>query len=277
MKRLWIGFIVAAVVLTGGFFFLKKSKNSEIDELTESQPGIVTMKLGESKGGSNTEISPPAPQGDSEKSEDKKNKYEEKLRSEGYVDNPKDPYTLMKKVKKPDGREVTYLMPKDEGEANYVEPQERDKKTAEEILESKKDLNPAEEISSLKRLDDNDEKTMMLLGKFRDEAKDLEIFFGPVTDEKGNPLLEDVTCLVSPKYNLNFKRGYKGQVRTDDTGYAILKLSEQVYARVAWSFNDRGRLLHGQVYSVELGQSKLITNFEAKGSGSKKLDLKYCD
>ncbi|MCC2678214.1 MAG: hypothetical protein K0R29_790 [Pseudobdellovibrio sp.] len=268
MNRNLVGSIAAAVIIAGGFFLYKKSQS----EAPQSDKGETVVNPG---GGDENSLigGKPTAEPPSKLTSDEKKKYQDKLFAQGYTEDPNEPYHFVKKTKKPDGKIVTHVMPKDPGDNVYFEPQERDQKIAEETLERKQELNPAEEIVSLKRLNDNDQNTMMMLGKFRDEANDLEIRFAPVSDLENNPLEKDMTCLVSPKLKLNFKKTLNGEVKSDDTGYALLKLNDETFARVAWSADSEGRKLHGHILVKKNGSFQMTKSFVAKEFHN---PLKYC-
>jgi len=200
-------------------------------------------------------------------------KHEEKLRKEGYIENPGDPYTMIKKVKKADGKEVTYIMPKDPGDNDYFEPSERTSKTANEIIESKRDHDPQQEVSELRVLDDNEQNNSLLLGTFRDSANDVEIKLGKVYNLDNSSTDKVILCFVAPKLNYNFPKYMNATARVDGTGYGVIQINEKLFIRIAWSMESK-RALHGQIVELRNGQPSATHNFAATEN---RQDLKHCN
>jgi hypothetical protein len=243
----------------------------------DNSSSSVVAAVGASAAGNNSNASA-ALGAKSEAQSQTRRSYEENLRAEGYKDNPDDPYTLIKKIKNREGQDRILIAAKNPQDRKSFDMPDRDAKTADEVLASKKFTDPASEISSLKRLDENDQNSMMFFGRFRDDGKDIEIYFSPLTDEKGEPKNEDVICFVAPKLGYDFKRLLTGQVRTDDTGYALLRISENLYVRTAWASEGQMRVLHSQIITIDAnGASHVQENFNATEAGQKNSSLKYCD
>lgn len=207
-------------------------------------------------------------------SSEKKETIEERYKKQGFIQDPNNANQLMKKVVGKDGKESTMYVDKyDEG----FEPTRKTIKNALEILEMKSGLNPADEMSTLRPFDMNLQENLMLMGNFRDEENDLEIFFSPISDENGTPLGEDMVCFISPKLKINIpKRHNKAVLRADETGYAVVKLNDTLYARFTWSY-EKKRTLHGDILNFKNGAFVKTNSFVAKGLNVEKGETqKYC-
>lgn len=204
----------------------------------------------------------------------KKETTEEHYKKLGFVDDPENKNRLMKKIIGKDGKEINEYVDKyDEG----FEPTRKTIKNALEILETKNGLSPADEISNLRPFDLNLQENLMLCGYFRDEENDLEMFFSPVTDVDGNPLGRDSICFVSPKLKINIPKNNKSILRADETGYAVVKLNDALYARFTWSF-EKNRTLQGEILNYKNGVFVKTNAFAAKAVNiSKGETLKYCE
>jgi hypothetical protein len=205
----------------------------------------------------------------------KKETVEEKFKKQGFVQDPNNANQLMKKEVDKNGKERTLYVDKyDEG----FDPTRKTIKNAIETLETKNGLNPADEMAALRPLDANLQENLMLMGNFRDDENDLEIFFSPISDENGTPLGKDRVCFISPKLKINIqKKEDKAIVRADETGYAVVKLNDILYARFAWSF-EKKRTLHGDILNFKDGAFVKTNSFLAKEINiSKGEKLKYCE
>jgi hypothetical protein len=280
--------VVGATVIIGGLFLF--NKNTAEPDVSQEQMQLQGEEVPVATALNNppaaamtatTGTQPPAGNSADARAltdEELQTSYERRLREEGYTDNPQDSYTLIKKYKTKSGKDAYYIQPKNHNDQVTVDLEDRDKKSAQELLESKKSQNPGDELLSLHRLDTNDQNSMMLLGRFRDEASDIELFFSPVMDPQGNLQAQDVICFVAPKLGYDFKRLLTGKVMGDNTGYALLKLNENLFVRAAWSSDKGIRTLSGQIFEVNGDKSKLIKSFEAAERNKKSTSsLKYCE
>lgn len=268
MKNQLLSLALAAAVISGGFFLFKRSQEKApvgIGVSEEKENNILTPSAANSAS--------PRPQPVAGEARTKQEAHLDKLVKNGYAENPDDPYTVIKKIKKADGKEITYLMPKDPAETKYFESTNRSEKTALESLESKRNENPEAEVQTLRPLEENDAQSMMLTGKFRDSTNDLELHFARLYGLDGSPQEIDKICFVAPKLGFKMENNLSGKVRTDGTGYAVLQLNPQLYIRVAWSFETK-RQLHGEVLRIVNGQAKKETTFTAEESPGA---LKYCE
>jgi len=271
LNRKLAGSIAAAVVIAGGFFLYKRNA-AEIPEIGKG-PSTVIKQYGSRKDeeAQTAKVGTSAPPLE-KSSEEIIIKHEEKLRKEGYVENPEDPYTMIKKVKKADGKEVIYIMPKDPGGKDYFEPADRTERSAEEVLESKKDVNPADEAASMRRLEE-DQNDQLLLGYFRDNSKDIEFKVSSVYEMDDTRAKNDFICFVAPKLGYNMPKFVNTQILSDGTGYGLIKMNDQLYIRITWSF-DKERILHGQILSLKNGHLMPAETFRAVQN---KESLKYCN
>ncbi len=200
---------------------------------------------------------------------------EEKYLKQGYIQDPDNANQLMKKEIDKNGNErILYVNKHDDG----FEPTRKTIKNAIEVLEMKRGLNPVEEISNLKPLDENLQENLMLMGNFRDAGNDLEIFFSPITDPNGTPLGEDMVCFISPKLKINIpKKPNQSILRADETGYAIVKFNDALYARFTWSY-EKKRTLHGDILSLKNGAFHKTSSFVAEELSYSKGEVpKYCN
>ncbi len=200
---------------------------------------------------------------------------EERFKKQGFVQDPNNANQLMKKEVGKDGKEKTMYVDKyDEG----FDPTRKTIKNALETLEMKSGQNPADEMSTLRPFDVNLQENLMLMGNFRDDENDLEIIFSPISDENGTPLGEDMVCFISPKLKINIQKSHnKAVLRADETGYAVVKLNDALYARFTWSF-EKKRTLHGDILNFKNGTFVKTNAFVAKEvSVSKGETQKYCN
>lgn len=261
----------AAVLITGSFFLFNQNKSHKVEtgSLVED---AVRHDLPEAV----TSVSETASDLKPKQTEVKKTSQDshvERLKKAGYVDNPNDPYSMIKTTKTADGKERTYVMPKEPGPNDSFEPLDRTVKTAEETLNSKINENPTEEVLSLRSFDETDQNSMMLLGKFRDNVTDIELQISKVYDEQDRPTNNDVVCFVAPKLGLNFKKNMNASLKVDGTGYGVLQLSGDLFIRMAWSF-EKKRILHGIVMKNYEGQARTLQFFSATENSQ---GMKYCD
>ena len=185
---------------------------------------------------------------------------EEKLTKLGFVPDPNNTNQLMKKEVSINGKETTMYADK----YDAFEPTNKTIKNTLETLEMKSRLNPEDEISNLRPFNMNMQENLMLMGSFRDDDNDLEMFFSPILDENNNSTGQDRICFISPKLKINIqKRHNKAVLRTDDTGYAVVKLDDVSYARFAWSF-EKTRILHGDILNFKNGTFVKTYSFAAK-------------
>lgn len=275
MNRRWIVLAGAAVVIVGGFFLRQPQKQA--DDLAPTEVALNSSKKTQSIGkvdGAKVETGKvETVTSDVSRPQSKKETNLKKLEKEGYIENPDDPYTMIKRVKTTDGKETTYVVPKDPDENESFEPTERTVKTAEETLESRRNENPESEIEEMHPLDESDRQSMMLTGMFRDDANDIELRFSKLYDISGRPQGKDKICFVAPKLGYNMENNITGKVRTDGTGYGLLQLNSQLYIRVAWSF-EKKRILHGELLKAENGETQIIKKFSAQENSK---GMKYCN
>ena len=207
---------------------------------------------------------------------EKKESIEERLKKQGYIQDPNDENRLIKKIVGKNGKEtIMYYDKNDKG----FEPADKTIKNALETLEMKSELNPADEILTLRPFDLNLQENIMLSGHFRDEENDLEMSFSPMTDENGNPLGQDFVCFISPKLKINIPKNNKSILRADETGYAVVKLNDAFYARFTWSFEfKKKRTLHGVILNFKNGAFVKTNTFAAQEVHRSRGEvLKYCE
>lgn len=284
MKLKTIFFIVLVVLI--GWFFTSKTKISDQNkdvaktEISKNEtPATADPKISESEqtalNQKNEAVSVDQTAGNSDNFE-KKESVEERFKKQGYVQDPNNENQLMKKIIGKDGKEKTEYVDKyDEG----FEPTRKTIKNALEILETKGELNPADEISILRPFDLNLQENIMLSGHFRDDENDLEMSFSPITDENGNSLGQDRVCFISPKLKINIPKNNKSILRTDETGYAVVKLNDTLYARFTWSYEfKKKRTLHGVILIFKNGAFVKTNTFAAQEVHTSKGEtLKYCE
>lgn len=278
MNNKILGIILAAVVIATAVFVFKKPASEKLSEAEAASTDVSDQaQFAEPESGvraaEQTE-SPLSSGDDAQAGEPNKETREERLIKEGYVQDPNNPNQMIKEYTDKDGKKHTLSVDKnDEG----FEPDARTVKNAQEVLESKRNTDPFEEVRTLKRIDENNINSAMLNGSFRDEDNDIECRLSSITDEKGNQSENDMACFIAPKLGLNFPKSYdKYTIHTDETGYGIIKLSPTKFVRMTWSYENK-RLLHGEIISVENGQNKIIKSFAAaQVSITKGEQLKHC-
>jgi hypothetical protein len=65
-------------------------------------------------------------------------------------------------------------------------------------------------------------------------------------------------------------------IRADATGYAIVKFSDGVYARLMWSF-VKSRIIHGQIIRMDGDLPRVLAEFDAfELSAYRGVEMKYC-
>jgi hypothetical protein len=274
MNKKILSILIFATLLAGGFYFFVKHKNSknEIEKIASHNETKSALK---DAAPTTENLSSPAPMISTEIPALKvEASYEQKLRTEGYVDDPKNPERLMTMFKDASGKtKIFYRSKKDD---SYDVP-DKTSKAAWETLDSKTSISPAEDIRQLSRLEESNVIGFMLSGYFRDSENDIEAFFSSSTDEKGNLLNEDRICFVAPSLGINFKPSFgKHSLRVDETGYGVVKLTPALYLRIAWS-REKKRIVHGDVVLLENGNHRTIKRFNAttvsRFTGEQ---LKYC-
>lgn len=271
-------FLAAVVIATAAYFFKKPSKINTEDVSKEDTSVILpdnTPTVTDKKESSSASVDQNVSEAAKAVRGAQEETREQKLIKEGYVQDPDNADRMMKRYPK-DKNGVSRVVYMDKVEESF-EPDARTAKNALEVLESKKNTDPFEEVRTLGRINEKNINNAMLNGYFRDDANDIECNFASVTDEKGEPSEYDKACFVAPKLGLNFSKAYDNYtVNTDETGYAIIKFSPTKFIRFTWSYENR-RAIHGDVVSIENGQSTIIKNFTAKEVRSAEHDqLKYC-
>jgi hypothetical protein len=150
------------------------------------------------------------------------------------------------------------------------EPGPASAKTAMAFLESRKAENPSDEMSGMHPPDTDAGEGRMLLGKFMDEAAGIELITMLLPDDG----VEHV-CFRTPE--VLFKASFGTYtLRSDASGYGIVKFNDVDYLRIIWSFDEK-RIIHGQLLKIESGQTAVIKSFAAvEINRSSSVKFKYC-
>lgn len=265
-------FITAVVIATAVYFFIiPTNQNPQILNDTSSE-AIETQALKTNSLSSMNGANAPAVSDDA--SVPKLETLEEKYLKQGFVQDPNNSNQMMKEQIGKDGKKIIFYVDKTE---TGFEPDNRTVKNALEILVSKRNSDPYEEVRTLARINEDNINSAMLNGHFRDDSNDIDAIFSSVTDENGEPSEFDKACFIAPKLGLNFGSSFdKYTVHTDETGYAIIQFSPNLFVRITWSYEGK-RIIHGEVISIENGQSKNIKSFAAvQINRSRGEELKYC-
>ena len=277
-----VAILFVLVLASSLFYFLggpKKSARSEDYELEQPVQNYEVLQKNKAilQTAASVKTNQTAPKTQAAEKEKTDQEYlDEQYVQLGYGVDAENPGYLFKWHTKKNGEKVKLYAPKGRGS---IDPKQTTVRDALQTLASKKDLNPDEEISSLRRLDEKIQDNLMLFGTFRDEQNDLEIYLSTLTDEVGNSLNKDLTCFYWPKLQIAFKKKLDNglEVRADETGYGILKLASTRFARVMWSY-EKGRILHGEIWELLNGAYVKTNIFVA--NEIRPLDgdqVKYCE
>ena len=156
-------------------------------------------------------------------------------------------------------------------------PKDKSVAAAVELLDRRNSENPEEELLNLKPLDFKNDDEAMLSGKFRDDANDLEFRLSEVEPDSNVPASQDFICLMAPKLKLKMRSlSPKHLIRSDSTGYGVVRFEGGIYARLMWSFEDK-RIIHGQIIKIDGNLPRVLLQFNAvEKSALRGEELEYC-
>ncbi len=200
----------------------------------------------------NESVQPPA-------SVDTKSDPDSFLIEKDFIEDPDNPDQLIKKTHDANGKSITFYVQKN----SSIEPNNASEKTALETLESKRDIDPQFEYESLKKFDDTNQNDGLLSGSFRNNELDLEFKILMTYSGSQYTNFSGINfCFSSPNLNIDIPLGTEADLRTDGTGYGIIKLSNNSFLRLAWSMEAK-RKIHGQIIRTQQNISELVLSFEA--------------
>lgn len=141
------------------------------------------------------------------------------------------------------------------------------------VVNKNSDLDPSEEFGQLELPDFSNQNTKMLTGTFVDQKNKVELAIMS-EDPKDSAIraLSKFSCFgLNP--GLEVYASESLSLKDDKSGYAVLQINENTYARVKFAF-DPERLIYGKVYTKNNnGQWSQVKEFTATETYEK---LKYC-
>ncbi len=153
MNKKILPLIFLAILLAGGFYFFKKPAKSNTEEniSTEEEKTQQSTEAATSAAVVSTDVTQAAPSTTTLPTANQEESLNEKYKKQGYIQDPNNQNQLMKTTVNKDGTTHIYFVDKaDKG----FEPDPRTIKNALEVLQSKRNINPFEEVRTLVRIDE---------------------------------------------------------------------------------------------------------------------------